>query len=351
MIKLLLIHVAVLTSLLMSSVGSSATEAKIVLRASAAHHGAVVYLGDVADISAATEAEVKRLVTTPLMPAPVGDSEEFLQRGEIRELLASRGIDVSQFQLSGASVVKVGAAKRLTEGGSSRILTSDERQQTKRSVIQAIEHYLSGQTDHTQWQVELTLDDKQLAALAGWGDDLRIGSGRAPWTGRQMFLVAGRTSDDWFEIRAQVGRVQNVVVATRRLEQGQLIGVGDVEIRQEFEAVPGGHFNAIDQVLGMEVMRAVTPGTILQKNLMRAPYQVQRGETVTIFARTGGISVRTFAVAKQDGALGDLVQAETLEGRERFVAKVSGRRQLEVLATGTSANDLATANQLQTQRR
>ena len=92
----------------------------------------------------------------------------------------------------------------------------------------------------------------------------------------------------------------------------------------------------------MEARRQLPVGYVLRKNQLRAPLQVLRGETVTVFARTGGVSVKTFAIAKQDGAQGDLIRVQALDKKELYTAHVSGRRELEVLATGHSAQELAT---------
>ena len=98
---------------------------------------------------------------------------------------------------------------------------------------------------------------------------------------------------------------------------------------------------SVSQAVGMEATRSIRSNQTLLRAHFTAPQQVARGETVTVFARTQGISVRTFAVARQDGALGDLIQVETVDKKDRFVARVSGRRELEVLAAGATASEYA----------
>jgi hypothetical protein len=52
--------------------------------------------------------------------------------------------------------------------------------------------------------------------------------------------------------------------------------------------------------------------------------------------------VKVNGVAKQKGSLGELVLVETFDGRERFMARVTGIRQLEVFTTGATAMEHAT---------
>ncbi|MCA9261977.1 MAG: flagella basal body P-ring formation protein FlgA, partial [Planctomycetales bacterium] len=88
------------------------------------------------------------------------------------------------------------------------------------------------------------------------------------------------------------------------------------------------------------------PGAVVLTNQLRSPIVVRRGETVTVTARAAGIVVKTLAVARQDGGVGDLVQADTLDGdrRERLTARVTGRQRLEVFAAGVTSEDFADAS-------
>jgi flagella basal body P-ring formation protein FlgA len=80
---------------------------------------------------------------------------------------------------------------------------------------------------------------------------------------------------------------------------------------------------------------------LLYINQVRSPLLVRKGERVTVRARAGSVVARTYGTVQQDGSLGELVQVQALEGRERYAARVSGFRELEVFAAGASANDLA----------
>jgi flagella basal body P-ring formation protein FlgA len=94
----------------------------------------------------------------------------------------------------------------------------------------------------------------------------------------------------------------------------------------------------------MVARQTLRPGVLVLENHLQAPRLVERGETVTVFARTGGIQVRTHVVAKQDGSLGDLIQVETVDRRERFMARVTGLRELDVFATGATVAEHTTLN-------
>jgi flagella basal body P-ring formation protein FlgA len=161
-----------------------------------------------------------------------------------------------------------------------------------------------------------------LRDLAKLGTEIEARAGRMPWTGAQRFQLA----------------------TLRKIEQGNLIGAGDVEVRLQGGNVPTTALNSLDQVIGKEALRALDLDTIVQGSQVRAPLQVKRGETVKVVARTAGITVSTFAVVQQDGSLGDLVQVQTLDKKDRFAARVSGWKELEVSPTGATTDDFATLN-------
>jgi flagella basal body P-ring formation protein FlgA len=325
--------------------------ASLLLRERSKHSGAIVYLGDVADISAATDAEVQNLVTTPLLAAPAAGTLQFLPATQLRDLLASRGIDVSQLSITGVKTIEIGKApenKYLLAIEPVRQLTSTE---SEAAVIEAIKQHLTATTGHTDWQVDLDLKDADLRELAKLGTEIEARAGRIPWTGTQRFQLASVGSVDTVPVLARVDRLRYVIVTLRKVERGNLIGAGDVEVRLQGGNVPTTALNSLDQVIGKEALRTLDLDTIVQGSQVRAPLQVKRGETVKVVARTAGITVSTFAVVQQDGSLGDLVLVQTLDKKDRFAARVSGWKELEVSATGATTGDFASLNRSTTQKR
>ena len=281
------------TLLLLVSSMSAAQGAELILRERAIRSGGMIRLGDVADISAATPEVMHDLSTTPLMPAPAPGTSQFLRRDALYDLLISRGIDVKQLFIGGAQVIEVGDAR------------------PERSKI--------GQ------------QQPQQAAQS-----------RKPEPKKPALKNA--------EPKKVEQPHQKTVVTLRKIEVGDLVRRSDVELREHPGKLSANALTSLDEVIGMQTLRTFSEGAVVRKNQLRAPLQVRRGETVTIFARTGGISVKTFAIAKQDGAQGDLIQLQTLDKKQQYAAHVSGRRELEVLATGNSARELATLDRQNSRR-
>jgi flagella basal body P-ring formation protein FlgA len=66
---------------------------------------------------------------------------------------------------------------------------------------------------------------------------------------------------------------------------------------------------------------------------------VKRGEEIAVYARGGGIQVRTLARAREDGARGELIGVESLEEKVPFDAVVTGLREAVVFSGSPAPED------------
>ena len=315
--------------------------ATLVLRDRSQHDGSIVYLGDVADISTDSQSELAELKTTALLPAPAPGTHQYLSRTQLRDLLFAQGVNLQSLVVSGANSIKLGEPQPQEVVGQPET-PNRSGEEVDALVRSAILDHLQSKTGHDRWRLEYQLDTPGHLLVANHTGSIQVAGGRRPWTGRQHFRISASGSRSSLALPVQVTKIQEVVAAVREIPSGSLIRATDVEMSLTEVNLPGNSFTAISQVVGMQATRSIAAGKPLHGNLVAAPLQVERGETVTVFARTEGISVRTFAVAQQDGALGELVQVETLDKKQRYVARVSGRRELEVLAAGATSADYAT---------
>lgn len=337
-------HHRLLLAAAITLVATAAPAAEIVLRERAVPAGAVVRLGDVADIGAATAAERDALVMTPLAPAPARGVARHLRVGEIRDLLALRGVDVSNLHFSGATLVSIGAAPTpaapLAAAASVPVVDAAAVQT---AIEQQIVEYLRGQTGEDLWKVELHGSDTRWQELAFATQAATVSGGEAPWTGRQKFVIADRAGQRGRPIFARVSRLRQAVVAVQAIERGALISVNDVELTTVDQPLPSSAVQALENVVGQEARYAVQEGAVLTTGNLRAPIVVRRGELSTVVARAAGVVAKTLVVPQQDGSVGDLVIVQAGQGRQkrRFTARVTGYGELEVFAAATEAGDLA----------
>lgn len=75
-----------------------------------------------------------------------------------------------------------------------------------------------------------------------------------------------------------------------------------------------------------------------------APPIVDRGTTVTVLARTAGVTITTSGKATEAGASGDSIYVELADTKQRVLARVTGPQSVEITASGGAAPAPAATN-------
>ena len=303
--------------------------------------GPVVRLGDVADIVDTDDATRQRLAAVELLPTPALGTRRSLRAGEVADLLRLRGVALAQCRLSGASQIVIGGA--VARPGPKTPLSPNRftvRRATTRVQDAIVRHLQATAPYQEPWQVDVTLEPSKIGQLAEGRWALRVEGGAAPWVGKQVFAVATAANGaSPIRVVADVHLPPAVVVAVRSLPVGVRVGANDVELAR-VTAPPVGRgaaakvVRSLDQVVGRETTQAITAGQVFHQALLRRPILVRRSDVVTVYARTPGIRVRTNARAREDGSQGDLIMIESLADRQRYFARVTGPREVDVYAGG-----------------
>ncbi len=345
-----IIKLLILTAVLL--VTSEADAAELMLREQATRHGSIIRLADVADISAATSAEVEVLASTPLLPAPAPGTVQYLTVARLRDLLVARGINVDQLSIKGSLLVELGEALPRDEPTLTVKRTPTSQVDAELLVEQAIDQVLQQASTIGRWRVDVQLTQSQRKQLDSLGSDITAHAMQPLRAGRIRFQIRSidGTSTE-LKIVADITKIQSVVVTKQSIARGQLVRAIDVEIREREGNLPSGTLDDLQLAIGKVALRSFKPDEVVQQNYLRAAWQVRRGETVNAFVRTGNITVRTRAIAKQNGAMGDLIAVETLADKQRLDVTVSGPSEVTVYATGGRATDYATLDRGETLRR
>ncbi len=339
-------HFALIISLL---VPMTSRAADIVLRQRATQHGAIVRLGDIADIAAESTIELNGLASTPLLPAPAAGTQQFLNAAQVRDLLVARGVRLSTLTFRGASIVELGSASLVSKDEIESPPQSDT--EIEASVQLAISNWLRSKVSNGRWRVETALNDRLRSEVAELGSISQVRGPRLPRSGRQRFFLINAANNKELLVTAEITQIQSVVVARQPIERGSIVRSSDLELQEREGNLPRGTIGDLHSVLGKVAERSLRAGEVVQSNQLRAAWQVRRGETVNVFVRTGGVVVRTRAIAKADGAMDDLIEVETLENKKKLSARVAGPGEVIIHATGGHATDYASLNRNDQRRR
>jgi flagella basal body P-ring formation protein FlgA len=320
---------------MLANCGSQAAEIRF--RQQAECEGPVVRLADVADIITADEAERGALQAVELFAAT--GKRQVLRSRDVQDRLTAAGIKTHLHQFRGAAAIQV---LPCGEGDSiSRAPVSKTAMNLARTAAaDAIAAYLRDSVDAAEdWAVEIALTSDQARAIASNRRNLDVSGGQAPWTGPQRFTLRlpEAAGGSVLVIAADVKRAPRLVVATNAIARGQRIRAEDLEYARGKAGTPQrGAFVSIEEVAGKEAARSISAGQVVDEHSLRAALLVKRGDVVDLFARAGGVQIRTKARARDEGSHGDLVNIELLSDRRALLARVCGIQEVEVLAVSAS---------------
>ncbi len=124
-------------------------------------------------------------------------------------------------------------------------------------------------------------------------------------------------------LNVEVEALADVVVATRELERGMVVGKGDVALqKRDLATAPARVCRNLDEALGKRVrvgMRA--NATLRGDNLERLPV-VKSGQMVTVVAENEKFRVTASGRARGNGAQGDTVMVQCLNAQKEIPAVV-----------------------------
>jgi flagella basal body P-ring formation protein FlgA len=340
---------ALLTAATLAGAGrrgeTPAAAAEFQLRSQCQAHGALVRLGDLADVYDADRQAAEKLAALELFPAPPAGQPRFVEVREIQDFLLQRGVNLVEHRFSGSSQVVVtrSAARAAVAGGGGQPLVAGEMKKASQRVREALVQYMQQNApprDMPEVEFALTGDQARMVVKAAQNPTLH--GGMAPWSGDQQFLVTVAAADGpvCFPLQVRLTHSPVVAVAAHGLPRGTVIRPEDVVLTNNVpQNEQGGAFRSADELIGRETTRSVLEGRPIDRDSVRSPLLVRRGDVVTVYARSAGIRIRTLARARDEGAQGDLVALEAIQDRKTFLARVCGVQEVEIYARAVQSEE------------
>jgi flagella basal body P-ring formation protein FlgA len=93
---------------------------------------------------------------------------------------------------------------------------------------------------------------------------------------------------------------------------------------------------SLDEVVGQEMLRAVSTGQPIDARDAQPPRLVKRNDVVTVYSLASGVRVRMLGKALEDGSLGDVITVADVTSRQplRARARVTAFQTVEIYALG-----------------
>ena len=123
-----------------------------------------------------------------------------------------------------------------------------------------------------------------------------------------------------------------VLVARRTLPRDHVITADDLKVEQrDVSRLVSGYVSDISQLVGQRLKTQLMAGRILTPQMLKAALAIRRGQSVTLVASGGGVSIRMAGTALMDGALGQRIRVENTKSGRIVEGIVRSGEQVEIL--------------------
>jgi flagella basal body P-ring formation protein FlgA len=104
-----------------------------------------------------------------------------------------------------------------------------------------------------------------------------------------------------------------VAIAAHALIPGTVLTAKDISLEQrDMNQLPPGYLDDASIAVGLTAARGISGGAVLTNQLLLGSKAVQRGQSVTLIASSGGFSVRMAGRALSDGLINQRVRVQNL---------------------------------------
>ena len=123
-----------------------------------------------------------------------------------------------------------------------------------------------------------------------------------------------------------------VYVAAHPLARGVIISRTDVVEKQiDLATVHGQACTNLEQLVGLRTQRLIQSGEVLLSNMLQTVPLIRRGDAVLAMAQREGLVVTAFAIAREDGAVGEIIKVQNVQSHAVIHGKVINNNTVQVL--------------------
>ncbi len=150
--------------------------------------------------------------------------------------------------------------------------------------------------------------------------------------GKTTVGVKCSDSKPWsLNVPVSISIYKQVLVAARQIQKGTIISENDIKLaRYDLASLSHGHFEALNQGVGMKLKRRMSSGTVLTPGMLKKPQVISRGQSITILAQSGNMQVRMMGKALASGAIGERISVINTKSKKKLEGIVTGSGEVKV---------------------
>jgi flagella basal body P-ring formation protein FlgA len=151
--------------------------------------------------------------------------------------------------------------------------------------------------------------------------------------GRTVVGVRCNDAGGWkLYVPVNVTMTDTVVIARRSLPSGHTLTMADLAVEErEVSRLSRGYLARPEEVLGKHLKQQLLPGRVIAPAMLLEATMIERGQSVTIVARGGGLNIEMRGTALSDGTVNERIKVENAASKRIIEAIVRSPEIVEVL--------------------
>ena len=192
------------------------------------------------------------------------------------------------------------------------------QEQDLRELQRTAEAYARSQTANLPGRVELTVSPLDPRIQLARCESLQpfLAPGARLWGGSNVGVRCLKPESWTVYVPVAVKVTGEVVVTSRPVRRGQVLGSGDVRLDSaELTQMPRDVLTELAQAVGKSTNAAFPAGFALREDMLRAPLAVTAGQRVVITFEGEGFSVTSEGKSLGNASIGEAVQVRSASGK------------------------------------
>lgn len=125
---------------------------------------------------------------------------------------------------------------------------------------------------------------------------------------------------------------KNIIISADNLPKGHVLTKKDITyIQRDIYTQRSGYLSNQSLVIGKQLKRSINSGEVIYSNQLHQPNLIKKGDSVSVVAKVGSLSVITLGIALDNGRIGEQIDIKNRRSSRVIRAEITGPDTVKVI--------------------
>lgn len=283
-------------------------------------------LGDLATIKGPQAQTLQSLAITHTGSIKPGDWMTIQLQSVRDQLKAAPGINFGAIMMHGGDIQVTRLSDRKPQIADSQAIATQSDTSSSVPLRSYIERWVYNRLKTTPQSTRISFNKRDRTMLdtptAGRVVEIRE-LGRSDLMALNIVIYEGERILLERAIRFEALVERPVLVSTTQIKRDTPITPESTRVEKRWLATTEPIADPVKSI-GQVAVSTIDPGSVLIASMIEAPILVERGQIVSARSLAGSVSVTLMVRARQSGKLGEIIELESRDRKQKFNARIAG---------------------------